>query len=94
MGQELKSYREHRVAVDLETVLTDSTGVEIKTVVLDLSRSGARLRIAEPLFVGEAVDLQMGRSGYAKLQILWVSVYEAGGNFMTNPILAEPNRVS
>lgn len=82
MGQELDSYRDRRVTVNLETSLTDSTGVEIKTVVVDLSRGGARLRIAEPLFVGETVDLQMGRSGYAKLQILWVSGFEAGGVFL------------
>ena len=82
MGQELNSYRDRRVTLNLETSLTDSTGVKIKAVVVDLSRTGVRLQISEPLFVGETVDLEMGRSGYAKLQILWVTGFEAGGVFL------------
>jgi len=82
MGQELNSYRDRRVTLNLETSLTDSTGVEIKAVVVDLSRTGVRLHIAEPLFAGETIDLHMGRSGYAKLQVLWVSGFEAGGAFL------------
>lgn len=88
MGQAIDRYRGRRVTVNLETILTDSTGVEIKAVVVDLSQTGARLQIAEPLFVGETVELRMGRSGYAKLQVLWVSGFEAGGLFLD---MQQPN---
>lgn len=81
MGQSSPFTRSPRVTLNLETSLTDSTGTAIKAVVLDMSRCGVRLQVGEPLFVGETVDLEMGRSGYAKIQILWVSGSEAGGIF-------------
>ena len=81
MAQSSRICRSPRVTLNLETSLTDSTGTAIKAIVLDLSRDGVRLRAGEPLFVGETVDLEMGRSGYATVQILWVSGSEAGGIF-------------
>jgi hypothetical protein len=82
MSESTKSFRERRVTVNLQTSLTDSTGTDIKVIVLDLSREGVRLRVGEPLFVGETVALHMGRSGYARVQILWVAGIEAGGAFL------------
>lgn len=81
MGQSFNLSRAPRVTLNLGTSLTDSTGTAIKAVVLDISRDGVRLQTGEPLFVGETVDLEMGRSGYAQVQILWVSGSEAGGIF-------------
>ena len=82
MGQALENLRARRITINLETSLTDSSGAEIKAVVLDLSKNGVRLQVGEPLFVGELLQLQMGRSGYAKVRVLWVAGIEAGGIFL------------
>ena len=50
--------------------------------VLDLSRSGVRLQVPEPIFVGETLELELGRSGYAKVNICWTRGDEVGCTFM------------
>nr|WP_314447374.1 PilZ domain-containing protein [uncultured Sphingomonas sp.] len=82
MGHVDLTNRERRVTLNLPARLIDSTSTEIQVVVLDLSPSGIRLQISEPLFVGETVAVELGRSGFAKVQILWVAGNQAGGTFV------------
>lgn len=87
--------RERRVTLDLPARLIDSTATETKVTVLDLSRRGICLRINEPLFVGETVDVELGRSGFAKVQIMWVAGNQAGGSFLDvdiRPMRTQENR--
>lgn len=74
--------RPARVRLDLPTSLVDSSGARIKVTVLDISRTGVRLKVPEPLFVGETVELELGRSGYAEVTICWSLGSEAGGTFV------------
>jgi hypothetical protein len=59
-----------------------SSGELISVTVIDISRTGVRLKVPEPIFVGEVVELELGRSGYAKVIICWSQGSEAGGTFV------------
>lgn len=74
--------RSVRVTLALETSLIDSSGERMRVTVLDISKDGVRLRVPEPLFVGEVVDLELGPSGYARVEICWSNGSEAGGTFV------------
>ncbi len=58
-----------------------SSGERISVTVIDISKTGVRLRVPEPIFVGEVVELELGRSGYAKVVICWSQGSEVGGSF-------------
>lgn len=49
---------------------------------LDISREGVRLQVPEPIFVDETLELELGRSGYAKVTICWSQSGEVGGTFV------------
>lgn len=71
-----------RVRLDLETSLILSSGESLNVTVIDLSKAGVRLQVPEPMFVGETVELELGRSGFAKVVIAWSKESEAGGSFV------------
>ena len=50
--------------------------------VVDISSGGFRLRVREPLVVGEQFRLRVSRYGDFKAQIQWVGDGEAGGLFL------------
>lgn len=71
-----------RVRINLETSLILSSGESLNVTVIDLSKAGVRLQVPEPIFVGETVELELGRSGFAKVVIAWSEESEAGGSFV------------
>lgn len=71
-----------RVRLEVGTSLIMPSGERIKVTVLDLSRSGVRLQVPEPIFVGETLELELGRSGYAKVNICWTRGDEIGCTFV------------
>lgn len=73
--------RSRRVSVDLESSMVIQ-GEQVKVTVLDISRSGVRLRLREPVFVGEVHELELGRSGFVEIQICWCRGFEAGAIFL------------
>ncbi|MFC7537874.1 PilZ domain-containing protein [Sphingomonas sp. GCM10030256] len=73
--------RGRRVRLDLEAKLINSNSEEWKVIVIDLSSDGFRLRVSDPLFVGESIQLKLGRSGYAAGVVRWIEGNEAGGSF-------------
>jgi hypothetical protein len=73
--------RPKRVRLDIEARLICADGEELTVTVIDISKSGFRLRVPESLFVGEQVQLKLGRSGYAAGVIRWIRGDEAGGEF-------------
>ena len=77
--------RQPRVRLDVTACLICSDGERLEVTVIDLSGEGFRVKVPEPLFVNERVQLEMGRSGYAEAIIRWVSDGEAGGLF-TSPL--------
>ena len=74
--------RATRIGLGLRRWMVMSSGERIKVTVLDMSRQGVRLEVPEPVFVGETVELELGRSGYAKVTICWSRGSEAGGTFL------------
>jgi len=74
--------RPTRVRLDLQTWLVDSSRARTRVTVLDISKTGVRLQVPEPLLVGETVELELGRSGYAEVTICWSLGSEAGGTFV------------
>ena len=83
MGESAEQHpRSHRVTLNRAAHLIDSTGERVRVTVLDLSEGGVRLQVVEPLFVGETIELELGRSGYAKVVICWTQGDEAGGTVL------------
>jgi hypothetical protein len=83
VGEQLKyGLRDRRVTLNIDAHLVDCTGERVKVTVLDLSQGGVRLQVVEPLFVGETIELELGRSGYAKVVVCWTQGNEAGGTFL------------
>lgn len=70
------------VRLDLETWLITASGERIKATVLDISRTGVGLRVAQPILVGEAVELELGCSAFAKVVICRSQGSEARGTFV------------
>lgn len=70
------------VQPDLPAWLMISSGKRIGVLVTEISRRGVRLRVPEPLPVGEAVELELGQAGYAIISIGWNRGSEAGGTFI------------
>jgi hypothetical protein len=81
--------REPRVDTAFKATLLDSSGTEHAVMVLDLSKSGFRLRCAEMLRIGEKVRLRTGRYGEFPAQIRWALGEEAGGLFLEPVTLPE-----
>ena len=73
--------RQPRIRLDVTACLICSDGEKLKVTVIDLSSDGFRVKVPEPLFVNERVQLEMGRAGFADAVIRWVSDGEAGGVF-------------
>ena len=73
--------RQPRVSLNIPAYLVCADGELLEVTVLDLSGEGFRVKVPEPLFVNERVQLEMGRAGYAAAIIRWVSGGEAGGAF-------------
>lgn len=74
--------REPRVDTQFRATLIDSTGSEHRVIILDLSKSGFRLRTEEMFRIGEKVSLRTGRYGDVPAQIRWALGEEAGGLFL------------
>lgn len=73
--------REPRIDVRKPGVLVNSDGMEIDSVVLDISSHGFRVELDEPLRVGEFVSLRVDDE-LVNAQIIWVLGSEAGGKFI------------
>ena len=73
--------RQRRISVGLDSSMVIQ-GERVKVTVLDISRSGVRLRLPEPVFVGEVHELELGRSGFVAIQICWCRGSEAGATFL------------
>jgi hypothetical protein len=73
--------RAPRVDLRRRAVLINSDGVESDVIILDVSRGGFRLEIAEVLAHGECVRLRVERGQEFSAQILWTMGNEAGGVF-------------
>ena len=82
-----KSRRDNRIDTDINCVVVQSLGDECKATIIDISRRGFRLRMADPPEVGDTVRLLVdGRNHRA--QIAWVHDDQAGGIFLDH---ADPN---
>ena len=75
--------RERRVDLSRAAVLLNSDSVESDVLILDVSRSGFRLRVEESLRVGELVKLRVERGEEFPVEIRWVLGSEAGGVFLS-----------
>ncbi|QNN64439.1 PilZ domain-containing protein [Sphingomonas rhizophila] len=75
--------REPRVDTQFQARLLDSSGNEHAVTILDLSKSGFRLRCDEMLRIGEKIRLQTDRHGDFPAQIRWALGEEAGGLFLS-----------
>ena len=73
--------RPRRVSLDLEAFMIIE-GERVKITVLDISRTGLRLRLPETVFVGEIFELELGRSGFVSIRICWCEGCEAGAVFL------------
>lgn len=74
--------REARVSLNSAAVLTESDGCSIDVVILDVSRSGFRLRSASELETGAEVLLGVDKLPAVRAKICWSCGYEAGGVFL------------
>ncbi len=74
--------RAPRIASHLRATLVDSNEREMAGIVTDLSKSGFRVKLDEPLMIGECVRVRVDRYGDFPAQIRWVLGNEAGGVFL------------
>lgn len=74
--------RGHRIRLDIDAHVIMASGEAVVATVIDMSRAGVRLKVPEPLFVGEEIELQLGRCGYVRVHICWSEGSEAGGRFL------------
>ncbi len=75
--------RAPRVASHLRATLIDSNGRELAGIVTDISKNGFRVKVEEPLMIGECVQVRVDRYGDFPAQIRWALDHEAGGVFLT-----------
>ncbi|MEA3058652.1 MAG: hypothetical protein QOE50_64 [Sphingomonadales bacterium] len=75
------SKRAPRIDVRKAATLITSDGTEIAVTILDVSGSGFRLHVLEPLRIGEFVSLRVD-DGDVPAQIRWALGEEAGGTFL------------
>lgn len=73
--------RSKRVTMNVPGKLMTADGITLTVQILDISKDGFRVSAPETLFVGERVRLELGRSGFADAEILWVQGNECGGVF-------------
>ena len=73
---------QQHVRFDIDASLTMASGNKVSARVIDISRSGVRLKVASPLPVGEQVELQLGRCGYVRVLICWSRGSEATGRLL------------
>jgi PilZ domain len=74
--------RAPRVDTRFNTRLTDSDGVTINVVVIDISREGCRLEADGSLRIGEKVQIEVPKHGSFAAQIRWALGNEAGAVFL------------
>ena len=74
--------RSPRIDVHRRAVLINSDGVQIEVTVLDISSGGFRLKVPDPLRIGEFVTLGVERHEQFPAQIRWALGDEAGGVFL------------
>jgi hypothetical protein len=75
------SKRAPRIDVRKPAIVITSDGTEIEATILDVSGSGFRLHVLEPLRIGEFVSLRVD-DGLVPAQIRWALGEEAGGSFL------------
>ena len=74
--------RARRIEVSYPAVLVLPDGYECQVIVRDLSARGFRIEVADELFVGERVQLCMGKEQPVMGEIKWTRGSEAGGLFL------------
>jgi hypothetical protein len=74
--------RERRIGVQLEAILQEPDGCELRVQILDVSSSGFRIRTDAELLVHEEVQLRLARSHPLRARICWTRGHEAGGIFL------------
>ena len=82
------SKRPTRVDVRRPATIINADGGVQKVTILDLSSSGFRLQVSEPLREGELIRLCEGPH-YLEAQIKWFLGEEAGGVFVESPRIAQ-----
>ena len=79
-GREI-SPRAARIEVDYDVLVRGQAG-EVRAQILNLSRSGFRIRSSASLEVGSRVTLEVGKLQPVKAIIRWATEHEAGGVFV------------
>jgi hypothetical protein len=82
VANKISTPRPRRVQLNQATTLITGDQVEVQVLVLDLSKNGFRLAASEELFVGERVQLSLGRTEQVAAEILWVRGLEVGGKLL------------
>lgn len=82
MDQPSPSERPRRIEVARPAVLVLPDGHECRAAVKDVSAKGFRIEVAEELFVGEHVQLCIGKEQPVMGEIRWTRGREAGGIFL------------
>ncbi|MEA3080165.1 MAG: hypothetical protein QOF05_1573 [Sphingomonadales bacterium] len=81
------SKRAPRIDIRKAAIVITSDGTEIAVTILDVSGSGFRLHVLEPLRIGEFVSLRVD-DGDVPAQIRWALGDEAGGTFLAQTDLS------
>lgn len=74
--------RAPRVDTRFPTKLTDSDGVTVDVIVMDISKEGCRLQTEGTLKIGENVQIEVPKHGSFAAQIRWALGNEAGAVFL------------
>lgn len=84
--------RSPRVDTNFDAYLINSDGGRMNVFVMDISREGCRLEVAEEgaLRIGEHVEIRVDRYGRFPAQIRWALGNEAGAVFL-EPV--DPDRL-
>ena len=77
-----RAKRGRRVDVRKPAILINSDGIEIESLILDISSQGFRLELDDEVRVGELVSLRVDGQ-LVSAEIRWVLGKEAGGTFLT-----------
>lgn len=74
--------RSPRIDIRRAAALVRSDGAECAAQFLDISSGGCRIKVEQPVLVGEFVTLRVERSREFPAQIRWVEGNEAGAVFL------------
>jgi hypothetical protein len=70
------------VTLNCAGLVTESDGCTLDVTIVDVSKSGFRLRSEEEFELGSTVTLQMREARPVRAEIRWACGHEAGGIFL------------